>query len=175
LACCVFPLARLLCGKTSASICSCPPRRWPQILLNRRACRRRGAEYAASQSRADAKAAEEARVAAEKTKQTLQLAVRRSRAEREAADKAAIAKSAVGKTCGPELYAGQGGARRSAAAELRRCLIGGRRAAFTALPSPPSATELGKSVAKRNLRRVGCLIGSTKANERGVAARGRAI
>jgi uncharacterized caspase-like protein len=108
---------------------------------------------------ADVKAAEEARISAEKTKQTLQEQFAEAERNREAVDKAVIAKSAAEKLADqnstPDKAAPAGAPQQKLAA-----LPDPAAAAPPSPPSPssPSASELGKSV-QAELRRVGCLIG----------------
>jgi uncharacterized caspase-like protein len=113
---------------------------------------------------ADARAAEEARVAAEKTKQTLQEQFAEAERNREAADKAAIAKSAAEKLADRNSTPDKAPPAEVPPAEApqqKLAALPDPAAAAPSLPpspSPPSATELGKSV-QAELRRVGCLIG----------------
>jgi uncharacterized caspase-like protein len=104
----------------------------------------------------DAKVAEEARVAAEKTKQALQEQFAEAERNRQAADKATIAKSAVEKLADQNSTADKAAASRAPAETTQQKLA--------ALPNPsapsaPSPAELAKSV-QAELRRVGCLTGS---------------
>jgi uncharacterized caspase-like protein len=106
---------------------------------------------------ADAKAAEEARVAAEKTKQTLQEQFAEAERNREAADKAAIAKSGAEKLADQNSIPDK--AAPAEAPQQKLAALPDPAAAAPPSPSPPSATELVKSV-QTELRRVGCLTGS---------------
>jgi uncharacterized caspase-like protein len=110
---------------------------------------------------ADAKAAEEARVAAEKTKQMLQEQFAEAERNREAADKAAIAKSAAEKLA--DQYSTPDKAAPVEAPQQKLAALPDPAAAASPSPStspaaPPSPAELAKSV-QAELRRVGCLIG----------------
>jgi uncharacterized caspase-like protein len=122
---------------------------------------------------ADVKAAEEARVAAEKTKQTLQEQFAEAERNREAVDKAAIAKSAAEKLADRNSTPDK--AAPAEAPQQKLAALPDPAAAAPPSPpspSPPSATELGKSV-QAELRRVGCLIGF--ADGEGNAASRRAV
>ncbi len=106
---------------------------------------------------ADAKVAEEARVAAEKTKQALQEQFAEAERNREAADKAAISNSAAEKLAAENSTADKAAAAKTPA---------GAKQQLAALPdpsapasSPPSPAELARSV-QAELRRVGCLTAS---------------
>jgi uncharacterized caspase-like protein len=108
---------------------------------------------------ADAKAAEEARVAAEKTKQALQEQFAEAERNREAADKAAIAKSAAEKLADQNSTPDK--AAPVEAPQQKLAALPDPAAAAPPSPSPaarPSPAELAKSV-QAELRRVGCLIG----------------
>jgi uncharacterized caspase-like protein len=106
---------------------------------------------------ADAKAAEEARVAAEKTKQTLQEQFAEAERNREAADKAAIAKSAAEKLADQNSTTDKA-ATGKAPVEAPQQKLAALPDAVAAAPPSPSPAELAKSV-QAELRRVGCLIG----------------
>jgi hypothetical protein len=104
---------------------------------------------------ADVKVAEDARVAAEKTKQALQEQLAEAERNREAADKAAISRAAAEKLAAEYSTADKATPGKAPAEAPRQKLAA---LPDPSAPAPPSPAELAKSV-QTELRRVGCLTG----------------
>jgi uncharacterized caspase-like protein len=106
---------------------------------------------------ADAKAAEQDRIAAEKTRQALQEQFAEAERNREAADKAAISKSAAEKLADQNSTADKPATGKAPTEPTQQKIAA---LPDPASPAPPSTSpaELAKSV-QAELRRVGCLIG----------------